>query len=102
MQVPHTRQPVLQVNFEAGAAWLTDKHVIPACFKGLSKEKLPKPYSSLQAINLNEAADQCYLLHSVCHYLGKLSVVIKLMQKRRLAIRRAAWLSPLTVGRLPP
>lgn len=61
------------VNFEAGAGWLTDKHVIPACFKGLSKATLPKPYSSLQAINLNEPDDQHYLLHSVCHYLGKIT-----------------------------
>src|SRR5215471_16744409 len=28
------------VNFEAGAAWLGDKHVIPCCFKGLSKGAL--------------------------------------------------------------
>jgi len=61
------------VNFEAGAAWLTKKHVIPVCFKGLSKGALPKPYSSLQALNLTERADQRYLLHSVCHYLNVLS-----------------------------
>lgn len=59
------------VNFEAGAAWLNGKHVIPCCFKGLDKGSLPKPYSSLQAINLNEHLDQHYLLRSVCHYLGK-------------------------------
>lgn len=61
------------VNFEAGAAWLNGKHVIPCCFKGLQKVSLPKPYSSLQAIDLHSPSDHCYLLHSVCHYLGKLS-----------------------------
>jgi TIR domain len=58
------------VNFEAGAAWLGGKHVIPVCFKGLSKSKLPKPYSSLQALDLNIRDDQRYLLNSVCHHLG--------------------------------
>src|SRR6185437_12206889 len=56
------------VNFEAGAAWLGGKHVIPVCFKGLSKGKLPKPYSSLQALDLHDRSDQRYLLRSVCHY----------------------------------
>ena len=32
------------VNFEAGAAWLTGKIVIPVCYGGLSPGTLPKPY----------------------------------------------------------
>jgi TIR domain len=36
------------VNFEAGAAWLTGKVIVPACFAGLSKGTLPKPYSNIQ------------------------------------------------------
>jgi TIR domain len=56
------------VNFEAGAAWLSNKPIIPACFGGVSKEGLPKPYSSIQALNLAE--DGYYLVRSVFHYLN--------------------------------
>ena len=56
------------VNFEAGAAWLADKVVIPACFGGLSKGSLPKPYSSLQALDLPN--DWYYLVSSIAHHLG--------------------------------
>lgn len=55
------------VNFEAGAAWLTNKPIIPACFGGLSKEGLPKPYSGIQALNLAE--DAYYLVRSIFRYL---------------------------------
>jgi hypothetical protein len=58
------------VNFEAGAAWVKEIIIIPACFKGLTKDTLPKPYSSLQAINLNSSDDQDYLVQSIAHYLG--------------------------------
>ena len=57
------------VNFEAGAAWITDKIIIPVCFKGLIKDGLPKPYSSLQAVNLDNLDDQEYLVKSVAHHL---------------------------------
>ena len=57
------------VNFEAGAAWLADKIIIPVCFGGLSKGSLPKPYSSIQAIDLYDRNDQYYLITSVCHHL---------------------------------
>jgi hypothetical protein len=56
------------VNFEAGAAWLTDKAVIPLCFGDLRKEELPKPYSGIQAVDLRQ--DAYYLLSSVAHHLN--------------------------------
>jgi hypothetical protein len=40
------------INFEAGAAWMGAAKVIPVCFGGLKIGELPKPYSSLQAIEL--------------------------------------------------
>lgn len=55
------------VNFEAGAAWLTGKILIPACFAGLSKGALPKPYSNIQALDLPD--DAYYLIRSVAHHL---------------------------------
>jgi hypothetical protein len=58
------------VNFEAGAAWLTNKAVIPVCFGGLRKDRLPKPYSGMQALDLFEEAG--YLLQSVAHHLSLL------------------------------
>jgi hypothetical protein len=44
------------VNFEAGAAWLADKKVIPVCYGNLSKDALPHPYSAIQALNLQSEA----------------------------------------------
>lgn len=61
------------VNFEAGAAWLTDKAVIPVCFGDMAKEELPKPYSGIQALSLRTEA--YYLLTSVAHHLKILSPV---------------------------
>ena len=40
------------VNFEAGAAWLARKRIIPVCFGGLDRGNLPKPYSDFQALDL--------------------------------------------------
>ncbi|MCJ7503362.1 MAG: toll/interleukin-1 receptor domain-containing protein [Acidobacteriia bacterium] len=56
------------VNFEAGAAWLSDKKIIPVCIGDLDKGDLPKPYSSIQAVSLPE--DHYYLLTSIGHHLG--------------------------------
>ena len=59
------------VNFEAGAAWLTDKKIIPACIGDLDKGDLQKPYSNLQALNL--PADAYFLLTSIAHHLTLIS-----------------------------
>jgi hypothetical protein len=56
------------VNFEAGAAWLADKKVIPVCYGNLSKNALPHPYSAIQALNLQSEA--YYLVKSVNHQLN--------------------------------
>jgi hypothetical protein len=55
------------VNFEAGAAWLAKKDLIPVCFGKLSKDQLPKQYSWAQALNLTE--DSEYLVKSVAQHL---------------------------------
>lgn len=61
------------VNFEAGAAWVReDTALIPVCFGGMTKGKMPKPYSSLQAVQLEDFDDQYYLLTSTVHYLDRL------------------------------
>lgn len=56
------------VNFEAGAAWLAGKHIIPVCFGSMMKGRLPKPYSNWQAVNLPYEMD--YLSRSVAEKLG--------------------------------
>jgi hypothetical protein len=56
------------INFEAGAAWLAKKPIIPACFGGLTKDTLPKPYSGIQALNLPDDLD--YLVKSVARHLS--------------------------------
>jgi hypothetical protein len=58
------------VNFEAGAGWFTKKKVIPVYSKEMKKDTLPKPYSSLQAIDLKYTDDQLYLIRSIAHHLG--------------------------------
>lgn len=59
------------VNFEAGAAWMMEgTKLIPVCFGGLTKESLPKPYSSIQAVDMEYDDDHYYLLSSVAHYLN--------------------------------
>src|SRR5580700_5238914 len=45
------------------------------CFRGLQKDNLPKPQSSLRAIDLKLQEDHEYLVRSVAHHLG-LSVPI--------------------------
>jgi hypothetical protein len=55
------------VNFEAGAAWVTDRAIIPCCYGNMSTKNLPQPYSGIQALDLKTQAD--YLLESVCHHL---------------------------------
>jgi hypothetical protein len=56
------------VNFEAGAAWLANKTLIPICYGSLSKDVLPHPYSGIQALNLPSEA--YYLMKSVTHQLN--------------------------------
>ena len=58
------------VNFEAGAGWFTKKKIIPLCIKELNKNNLPKPYSSLQAIDLKYMDEQLYMIRSIAHHLG--------------------------------
>lgn len=40
------------VNFEAGAAWMRDIPLVPACFGGLRPRDLPMPLSARQALSL--------------------------------------------------
>jgi hypothetical protein len=61
------------VNFEAGGAWFSDKKIIPVCFGGLTKGTLPKPYSSIQALDIGNRDDQYYLIASICHHLQVLT-----------------------------
>src|SRR5437016_9540101 len=61
------------VNFEAGAAWLAGKPVVPACFGGLQHDQLPKPYTVLQAVRLPD--DGYYLFSSVARYLQRRALI---------------------------
>ena len=57
------------VNFEAGAAWLADKKLLPVCYGNLSKDALRHPYSAIQALNLQSEA--FYLVESINHHLNQ-------------------------------
>jgi hypothetical protein len=52
MSIRSVRQP--WVNFEAGAAWVAGKDLIPVCFGSMRKDQLPSHYAEWQAVNLPE------------------------------------------------
>lgn len=56
------------VNFEAGAAWLARKPVIPICIGRMLIEFLPQPYAGMQSVCL--PSDAHYLLTSIHHHLA--------------------------------
>jgi TIR domain len=58
------------INFEAGAATALQAKVIPVCIGGLTINQLPKPYSILQAVEIDTHEGAHYLLSSVAHHLG--------------------------------
>jgi hypothetical protein len=58
------------INFEAGAAWMGSSKVIPVCFNGLTIGELPKPYSSLQAVEINTHEGAYYFVSSIAHHLN--------------------------------
>jgi hypothetical protein len=58
------------INFEAGAAWMGKAKVIPVCYGGLTIGDLPKPYSSLQAVEIGTSEGCYYLTSSIAHHLG--------------------------------
>src|SRR6516162_2001430 len=62
------------VNFEAGAAWLSDKVIIPVCFNGLHKDAMPKPYSNFQGSSLEDEDGPYYLLKSIFHHITDLGI----------------------------
>ncbi len=62
------------VNFEAGAAWLADKAIVPVCIGGLRAECLPKPYSNFQALSLEDDHGPYYLVASIHHHLKPTSI----------------------------
>lgn len=78
------------INFEAGAAWLANRALIPACFGGLTKGHMPKPYSGIQGLDLPD--DWYYLLRSVQHHLdpGGVALPPPLPNSYELAELRAA------------
>jgi hypothetical protein len=57
------------VNFEAGAAWMAKKTIIPACHGDLQPGQLPKPYMDWQAVFLLDGEEE--LLGMVAEKLGE-------------------------------
>ncbi|NQE46840.1 hypothetical protein C5S31_12545 [ANME-1 cluster archaeon GoMg2] len=62
------RQP--WVNFEAGGALVKGARVIPLCYHGQRKETLPRPLSSLEALDLSEQNDVSKLLKIIAEEVG--------------------------------
>jgi hypothetical protein len=58
------------VNFEAGAAWMREMPVIPACFRGLRSRDLPMPLSARQGLELNDAEGLRRLYARIAQVLG--------------------------------
>jgi hypothetical protein len=88
------------INFEAGAAFMSATcTLIPVCFNGLTKDGLPKPYSSIQAVDLStgNVDDQYYLVQSVAHYLGLPTPPSPIFTKEEIETRKR-----LDIGRKKP
>lgn len=62
------RQP--WINFEAGGAWVKGARVIPLCYHSQRKSTLPRPLSSLQALDLSEPNDVMELLKIIAKEAG--------------------------------
>ncbi len=62
------RQP--WINFEAGGAWVKGGRVIPLCYHSQKKDTLPRPLSSLQALDLSEPDDINELLKIIAKEAG--------------------------------
>ena len=58
------------INFEAGAARINKIKVIPVCVGGLKIADLPKPYSSLQGVEIDTHDGAYYLASSIAHHLN--------------------------------
>jgi len=44
------------INFEIGIAWALKRRILLLCHKGMTPDALPRPYGSLQAVDLNTVA----------------------------------------------
>ncbi len=52
------------IHFEAGAAWLSGKLMIPVCIGSFRVEDLRIPYSGIQSVHLSDYGSVYYLLRS--------------------------------------
>jgi TIR domain-containing protein len=53
------------IHFEAGAAWLLDKRVVPCLARGMSKSSLPTTLAHFQAVSLGVERDVHRLLRTI-------------------------------------
>lgn len=53
------------INFEAGAAHILDKHVVPVCYHGITIGELPQPLSNLQAVEANNLPNLKSLIEQI-------------------------------------
>lgn len=57
------------INFEAGASWIKKVPIIPFCYLGMQKDRLPRPLSDLQAIDFEEANSFEKLMRAIAKQL---------------------------------
>lgn len=58
------------VWYETGAAWSSRIRMIPCCMGNVRKNELPAPFSSHQAVNIDEASDLQNLLMEIGRVFG--------------------------------
>lgn len=56
------------IHFEAGAAWLSGKLMVPVCIGSFHVEDLRIPYSGIQSVQLSDYGSVYYLLRSMFRY----------------------------------
>jgi hypothetical protein len=66
------------IYFEAGAAWLAEKILIPVCYGTLRRDQLVKPYSDFQAVDLTERHGVSNLVSSLGQHFHGLPGLMEL------------------------
>jgi hypothetical protein len=86
------------VNLETGGAWVNGGTVIPCCVGEVRRDSLPDPYSSLQAINLDDLVGLRSLINRIASEVGLRAPLEGLEE---LAQQMKSGFPPSAVGLMP-
>ena len=76
------------IHFEAGAAWLLQKRVIPCLARGMTKSSLPSPLNHFQAVSLSVERDVQRLINAIAR---ECTVDSRSLKKRDFRSFQKSW-----------